>query len=447
LALGTALLCRPALAQDQKQPTKPEAAKAPGAPKIATVELYANLMPFVEYVRAAGPTPANFAESPDHIGIAVANYNGVAPAPRVRMLSGTSHFGVRGSLALVEQLRIVGQIETAIPLDGDPNPWESDIPNRNSFLGLTGDWGTLAFGRLDTPYKWSTLTTVNPIKGGYVADYTPVIGTPGFLATAINSVPRWVAGNAVSNTAFDRREANSIQYWSPILWGFYARFSYTTNEHRPNDDAESVRSNPYIVSMAAGFDFQGLRLRYAWENHHDYFGLGYIYNLLSGAPDPETRTANDYGNKGVAQYTLSITPHVKTRVAGIFEYLKYTAEATIPGDINRYERPAFYALVEQTLWKHHVWGAYGRAYSGKCGRVGGASCSTAHVGAQWVMGGYMFQFTENVQAYLMGYRLINERSALYVTTPALQREGLSPGVDTTGMGLGFYYAFGADLLQ
>jgi hypothetical protein len=47
----------------------------------------------------------------------------------------------------------------------------------------------------------------------------------------------------------------------------------------------------------------------------------------------------------------------------------------------------------------------------------------------------------------MGYRLINERSALYVTAPALPREGLSPGVDTTAVGLGFYYAFGANLLE
>ena len=466
---STALLCRPTLAQDQKPATQPEAAKAPEAKKDATLDLYVTLMPFIEYARTSGPTRAGFAEGPalapvpgvalpatGHIGTAVAQYDAVNGPPRMRMTSGTSHVGIRGSLRLAEQLRLLGQFETAMPIDGDPNPWEAFVPNRNSYLGFTGDWGTLAFGLLDTPYRWITMTTINPIKGGYVADYTPIIGTPGFLATAVNPAQRW-GGSGESNVAFDRREANSIQYWSPTLFGLYLRGSYTINELRASDSAASVRSNPFIVSIGGGFDgdevgLAGLRLRYAWEHHHDYYGLAYIYTVLAGAPDENTRTGNDYGNKAVAQYTLTVNPDIKTRVAGIGEYLKYTLHASLPGDVNRYERPAFYALAEQTVFKHHLWGAYGRAYSGKCGRVPlpdgtPVPCTTSHVGAQLIMGGYMFAFSEKAQAYLAAYRLINERSALYVTTPKLSREGLSPGLDTTGVGVGFYYTFGADLLQ
>jgi hypothetical protein len=480
--IGSALLCRPAAAQEQEQepaapetekaqeaekapvaekapepPRAPEPAKPPAAAKkaedkIASVEVYVNLLPFVEYANATGPTREGFQEGPDHIGVSVAVYNGVHPAKRIRITSGTSHFGVRGSLKLHPQLKVLGQIETAMPIDGDPNPWEVEIPNRNSFLGVAGDWGTVAVGRIDTPYKWITLTTVNPMKAGYVADYTPIIGTPGFLATALPTVPRWVAGNGVSNTGFYRREANSIQYWSPTIAGFYLRAGYVTNEWRPSDEPpDAVRSNPYIVSLAGGFDWEkvGLRLRYAWENHHDYFGLGYINQLLTGAPDANVRTANDWGNKGVLQYTLTITPDIKTRAVGIFEHLKYTIATHFPGDINSYERPAFYALLQQTLWGHNVWGAYGKAYPGKCERVPGgpiATCSTAHIGAQWMMGGYMYEFTKNAQFFAMGYRLINDRSGLYVTSPPLLREGISPGLDTLGLGIGFNYAFGAELL-
>ncbi len=449
---STALLSAPAAAEEAKPAP---AAKPPGvakAPedKIASVELYVNLLPFVEYVNATGPTREGFREGPDHIGIAVATYNGVRPAPRLRMTSGTSHFGVRGSLKLLPQLKVLGQIETAMPIDGDPNPWEVDIPNRNSFLGVGGDWGTVVVGRIDTPYKWITLTTVNPMKAGYVADYTPIIGTPGFLATALPTVPRWVAGNGVSNTGFYRREANTIQYWSPTLFGFYLRAGYVTNEWRPSDEPpDAVRSNPYIVSLAGGFDWEGLRLRYAWENHHDYFGLGYIYQLLTGAPDPDVRTSDDYGNKAVLQYTLTVNPNIKTRAVGIFEHLKYTIDTDFPGDIDSYERPAFYALLQQTLWGHNVWGAFGKAYPGKCERVAGgpvANCSTAHIGAKLMMAGYMYEFAKNAQFFAMGYRLINDRSGLYVTSPPLPREGLSPGLDTLGIGIGFNYAFGAELL-
>jgi len=452
LLASTAFLSREAVAQDQKQTAPPPAAKPPDAEKVASVELYGNLMPFTEYVTSTGPTPEGFSEAPDHIGISVASYNGIHPAPRVRMTSGTSHFRVRGSLKLVDRmLSVVGQFETSMPIDGDPNPWDLEIPNRNSYLGLTGPWGTLAFGRIDTPYKWITLTTVNPMRAGYVADYTPIIGTPGFLSTALPTVPRWVAGNGVSNTGFYRREANSIQYWSPTLLGLHARFNYSTNELRPSDDPpNAVRSNPYIVSIGGGFDFEGLRLRYAWENHHDYFGLGYINQLLTGAPNAQTRTSNDYGNKGVAQYTLTINPAIKTRVAGIFEHLKYTAETTFVGNINSYERPAFYVLLQQTLFGHNVWGAYGKAYPGKCERLPGGpieTCSTANIGAQWLMGGYMYEFTETAQAFVMVYSLVNDRSALYVTSPALAREGISPGLDQFGAGIGFNWAFSAELLH
>jgi predicted porin len=480
LLVGTAFLCREAAAQDeqdqqdqqdqqaepqqaepeeeqeeqqprQKLTPPPPPAKPPAAEKRATLEIYGNLLPFIEYVDAGGPTPEGFMEGPDHIGISVAAYNGAEPAPRARITSGTSHFGIRGSLKLHDLLSVLGQIENAAPIDGDPNPWEVDFPNRNSFLGVGGGWGTLTVGRQDTPYKWTTLTTVNPMPAGYVADYTPVIGTPGFLATALPTVPRYVAGNGVSNAAFYRRDANSIQYWSPTLWGFYGRVAYVTNEWRPSDDPDGgVRSNPYIVSVAAGFDIAGLRLRYAWENHHDYFGLGYINQVLTGAPDENTRTANDYGNKAVAQYTLTINPEIKTRVVGIFEHLKYTIEATIPGDINRYERPALYVLLQQTLFGHNIWGAYGKAFAGECARLPGgpiATCSTAHTGAQLLMAGYLYEFAKNAKAFVMGYRLINDRSGLYVTSPALPREGISPGLDTTGVGVGFNWAFSADLLE
>jgi predicted porin len=453
LLAGTAFLCREAAAQDQKQTAPPPAAKPADAKKDASVEVYVHLMPFTEYVNATGPNPEGFQESSDHIGTSVLQNNGVHPPKRIRMTSGSSHFGVRGSLRLSgDLLSVIGQVETSMPLDGDPNPWDLEIPNRNSYLGLTGLWGTLAVGRIDTPYKWITLTTVNPIKAGYVADYTPIIGTPGFLVTALPNVPRWVAGNGVSNTAFYRREANTIQYWTPTLAGFYARFSYSTNELRQADDEATgaVRSNPYIVSIGGGFDFRGLRLRYAWENHHDYFGLGYINQLLTGAPNEQTRTANDWGNKAVAQYTLTVNPDIKTRVVGIFEHLKYTVDATIPDNINSYERPAFYALLQQTLFGHSVWGAYGRAYPGKCERLSGGplgTCSTAHVGAKYMMGGYMYEFTANAQAFAMVYRLINERSAVYVTSPALAREGLSPGLDQFGAALGFSWAFSGELIH
>jgi predicted porin len=476
--VGTVAFGRSAMAQVGEPAKGSEAAKAPEGEAGPTAEIYLNALPFVEFVDASGPTERNYVAAPGHIGTSQVFYTGVDAPRRFRMTGGTSHFGVRGSLPLHEQLKVLGQLETALPLDGNPNPWEAAVPNRNTYLGLAGGWGTLAFGLLDTPYKWLALSTVNPIKAGYVADYSPIIGTPGFVVTGINSAQSFT-GSGPSNTAFDRREPNSIQYWSPTIVGLYARAGVSINENRQAEEKDptlispvnpdgllSSTTNPYIVSIGAGFDldqavgagcdFCGLRLRYAWESHRDYFGLSYL--TLVEAPGVDIRTATDWGNRAILQYTLPITESIKTRVLGMGEHLKYTLNMlphnpiVTGGRVNMFQRSAFYALLEQTIYQHHVWGAYGRALAGTCTRTPNddgtaAPCSTADLGAEYLMAGYMYAFSDKAQAFVMGYRLSNERSATYVTTPSLHREGLSPGYDQTGVGIGFYYAFGAQLLD
>jgi hypothetical protein len=150
-----------------------------------------------------------------------------------------------------------------------------------------------------------------------------------------------------------------------------------------------------------------------------------------------------------------------TRLAGIGEHLRYSVDwaRPAPGDldnvsgaVSEYSRAAFYLLLEQGLYGHHIWGAFGRAFDGECARIPladgtPAPCTTDGVGAEWIQLGYMYRFTENAEGFVAGYRLKNEISGLYVTTPSLLREGLSPGFDQYGVGAGFRFAIGADLLK
>ena len=88
---------------------------------------------------------------------------------------------------------------------------------------------------------------MSPLQAGYVADYTPIINTPGFGVGALNTASSFAAGSP-SNAAFCRREANSIQYWSPTLAGFSARASYTINEGRNSGSPMAPGTNPYLFS-------------------------------------------------------------------------------------------------------------------------------------------------------------------------------------------------------
>jgi predicted porin len=63
--------------------------------------------------------------------------------------SSNSRLGFRGHFDLTEKYRAIWQIESRVRFDlsGD------DFATRNSFVGFKGDFGTLKFGRHDTPFK------------------------------------------------------------------------------------------------------------------------------------------------------------------------------------------------------------------------------------------------------------------------------------------------------
>jgi hypothetical protein len=414
-------------------------------PKV-TAEFYGTLLPFTEYVNSSGATRVGYAGKASQVPAAA--YTGVNDPGRLRMTAGTSGVGFKGSLEIVENLKLIWQVENAVPIDGNGPP--NTFASRNSHVGFTGDWGTIFFGIWDTPWK-QALLPVSPIAGGYVADYSPIISTPGFGVGALNTAQGWAPASG-SNAAFYRREVNSIQYWSPTLAGFSARLSFTINEGRNTGNAFTPRTNPYLVSGNVGWDGAGLKVRYAYEMHHDFFGMAQLGGTpwqtaapMAGAPTPTpVKTSTDQGHQLTAIYTLKASPVLQTRFAASGEFLQYKQDDTNAGAIEQFARPAFYGLVEQAFGPHHVWGAYGMALEGSCKREGGAACSTSGLGAMFATLGYLFAFNERSNIHVIGYRVFNDVSARYVTFPALSP--MAPGADTMGVGIGFIHAFKVGLL-
>jgi hypothetical protein len=278
--------------------------------------------------------------------------------------------------------------------------------------------------------------------GGYVTDYRPIISTPGFGVGALNTASGFAAGSP-SNAAFYRREANSIQYWSPTVAGFMARLDFTVNEGRNTGSAMTMAppTNPYLFSGCLGWDGAGLRLRYAYELHHDYFGMS---QLGGSALSPTVTSSTDMGHQVTAQYTLVEAPEVRTRLVATGELLSYKNQDTTADAINRFSRPAFYGLLEQSISNHHVWAAYGQALEGNCKRIGGGACSTSGLGAKLATLGYLFAITDRTNVHLVGYRVFNDSSARYVTFPPLS--GNAPGADTMGIGIGVFHAFNVGVI-
>lgn len=425
------------------------AARAAAADIAADVEVYGTLVPHVELIETSGAT--SLSERDEATQVADAAFTGIEEPARLRVTQGTSHIGFRGTVDVLDDLKVVWQIESGVPIDGDPVL--NTFASRNSRLGLSGSWGTAFIGIWDTPYKWASLPVINPIAAGFVADYTGIIATPGFNVGALNLNPGYVA-NAVpgpspvprSNAAFYRRDSNNIQYWSPNVYGLWLRASYTTNEfsraERPavGQTPEVPEIHPDILSGLLSYDNGPLKLRYAIEVHRDYFGL----SLIGGSPGGTATnpSSQDVGQQGVASYTLQFSEAVSTRLVATFDYLFYENDDTVAGNVDQYQRAAFYGLIDQSYNGHHLWLAYGQADQGKCSLVGDADCTTDGLGASMMTLGYLYRFSPETDIYAVAYQVVNKNSASYTPFPPIDPQP-TPGANVRSIGIGILHHFSA----
>jgi predicted porin len=392
----------------------PVRAQAPASPG-PDIEIYGTLYPFTEYTSAGSSTAGS-----------AADLDG-----RLRMRIGTSNIGFRGGLPITDTLKLIWQVESAVPLDGDSPP-AGAIANRNSHVGFASEFGTLIFGLWDTPWKWAHVTTINPIRAGYDWDYTMVISTPGFGVNAIG-------GTAAS---FERRAPNSIQYWSPNLSGFTLRLAYSLDEGKtqanPAAMPPTVAIDPYLFGANLNYDNSGFRIRYAFEYHKDFFGLSQLGGNGASATNPSSA---DMGHSLTLQYQTPST-EAPTRIVLAGDLLQYKDDDTAPGAIKEFTRPGAYALVEQAFGPHHVFGAFGLGLEGSCSLVGGADCAAKDkTGAMYLNLGYLYAISNATNVHVAGYYVINDDAGRFGSLP-----GIPAGADQIGFGVGVIHVFNVGLI-
>jgi len=367
--------------------------------QASDVQIYGTFLPFLDHVKTSGATapglsPANGGATQVPLGAYTGDL-GNLPG-RNRITSGTSNLGFKGSFKINEDLKLIWQIESAISPDGDaPN----SLTSRNSCVGLVGSWGTVFYGNWDTPYKYpllfvGALRGLNPFDNALTAN--PGFNVPG--TTTQNG-----RANAKADAAFNRRQGNSVQYWSPTVNGFSGRVAYSVNEGKTTATATVPSVSPELWSFLLNYKAGAFNLSYGHERHSDYFGLA----QLGGSAGATATNASD---------------------------------DTAVGKVNHYERDAWYLLVQQRWGTHQVFGAYGKANAGSATVVGGGPVTTNGLGgAQW-SAGYVYSLAKTADLYASVYGMTNERSASYALFPPVG-SGVAPGASTTGFGLGILYTF------
>jgi Gram-negative porin len=335
--------------------------------------------------------------------------NGTPGSSQKRLSSNSSFVRFRGTENLgANGLKALWQIETGIRQDGDAaTAWAT----RNSGVGLEGQFGTIIAGQWDTPYKFSTTgADLDVFQATGMEEYQTIIGN----SSTTN-------GNT-NNVAFDRRQPNIVQYWTPNLAGFSGRVAAAA--------AESTNGRGSLVSGAAMYRNGPIYLSAAHEIHRDYQNSG----------------KNDKGTRLGASYKIG-----QLTTNGVVERLLYE---TPTGDI---KRNAWFLATAYQIGALSLRGQYGKANKGTGSSVPGcatpAQCKVGNLsnladsGAkQWTVGG-AYSFSKRTD--LVGYytKVDNEKNGTYNfdsnafnATPAGSTSSLA-GSDRSGVALGVKHLF------
>ena len=226
-------------------------------------------------------------------------FNQISGQPGIS--SNSSNIGFRGSEDLGNGLKAIFQLESALNIDAG----NGNLGSRNSNVGLTSPWGTAFYGVWDTPYKIAS-GKPDPFFATTAAAFNSVYGSPGFNSassgTNVNT-PTYVGASLTTlqtDANFDRRQGNSVQYWTPDFAGFSARFMYSPGENKSTQAIDSTAAtgarfaglNPYIWSVLAQYDNGPIYAAAAYEQHNDYFGT----RLMTGSTALGT-SSKDWGAK------------------------------------------------------------------------------------------------------------------------------------------------------
>ncbi|MYM82789.1 porin [Duganella sp. FT50W] len=312
-----------------------------------------------------------------------------------RLSNNRSVLGFNGSEDLGGGTKVIFQIEGTL----SPDTGAGSPAARDTRIGLQGQAGTLFAGNWVTPYNGAT-AGLDP--------YYPT--TAGYMSIMGNG-----SGASVSNTSdvasFDRRQQNSLHYWTPVWHGLQLRVAQGLSEERPANGAK-----PSLTSTAVVYEQGPWYATAAYERHHEYQGPG----------------LNDSAAKLGAGYRFG-----DTRIALVAEKLRYETAA---GTLERNDR---YVSVTHQLGRGVFKLSAGHAGDGTGSAADGTTIGFvrkgADTGATHVTAGYDYNLSARSTVYAYYSHLHNQRNG--VVDFAINSLGAQPGATLKGVVLGLRHNF------
>lgn len=183
-----------------------------------------------------------------------------------------SRLGLKGSEDLGNGTKVIYQLEWGFNgMNGDATG--EGFKNRLAYIGLTGDWGTVALGRQNNPFTESLNagTIADEFNGNYTSALRiatgAVFATP-YAGVNVNTDAQGAvtgfkkpSSDDIGFDSMDTRVGNSIAYVSPSFSGF--SFTVAGIAKAPKADADSYDA---AYNSSKGFDIYTVGLNYEHES-------------------------------------------------------------------------------------------------------------------------------------------------------------------------------------
>jgi len=181
-----------------------------------------------------------------------------------------TRFGIKGTEDLGNGLSAFFQMEFLI--DGDDDDTTGDVRNnRNTFVGLAGNWGKVGIGRNDSPYKKSTGSL--ELFGTQIGDYNDIYFDDLRMEdTVFYYSPNWngfsfgaAIGMPSSDTGSDGADSDGVEVVS--IAGTYKNGPFFASLGFESEEEEAADTG------AEDYDKWRLGLGYTANGYH----VGFIY--------------------------------------------------------------------------------------------------------------------------------------------------------------------------
>jgi predicted porin len=291
----------------------------------------------------------------------------------------------------------------------------TSLGNRNSYLGIMGDWGALKWGTNENVYERMMYET-DFLDGAYgPGGNLLILGNPG-VGGAFD-IGQDCDNTSVSNcSGFYRRSNHTVWYTSPNWEGFSFEVDYTLSAYKTN------ATNPQIISIGGKYAPDGMpfRVDVAYEQHDDMFGANAFDATNAGTSSKDTGLQVG-GTYMFGDFTVGLR----------YEMLEYKVDNAV--NINKVERDAWFINGKMNLPT-----GYAAVQFGMAGDRDINGTKQADSGAKMIGVGYFHNLSRQSQMQIIYNQTDNDANANYL---AIGGTNASNGLDHKGIYLGIKHTF------